>query len=226
MKPFRILLLAMLLSGVASAKNPKGLSQINMLVHYGQSLSVGGLVFPSDGDFKNTLSFVGGGNEWASNVDINDPKSVEDFYGDGFIPFSECKNGIGAPVGACLKSWIDLLQREDGVDLSKTDCRFVTSTPGLSGAPIESFEKGTPVYERMLFSVRKAKEFSDKMGKTFCVPCMFWVQGEGNTGKPNYDDYKAKLLQLSKDANEDIKAITGQESDVVFFTYQMAPSIR
>ena len=58
-------------------------------------------------------------------------------------------------------------------------------------------------------------------GKTFGVPCVFFVQGEGNVSETE-EEYYPKLKQLFDDLNADIKAITGQKNDVVFITYQMS----
>lgn len=48
----------------------------NMLICYGQSLSVGGGATNELSNFRNIVSFKGGCNEWASEVNVNDPVSV------------------------------------------------------------------------------------------------------------------------------------------------------
>ena len=197
---------------------------INMLINYGQSLSVGGGASDTNTNFRRTLSFPGGNNEWASNVDINDPTSVAAFYGDDFVLLPSVSNTYFAPVNTNAIAWMSCLEKENNVDLSTFDYQFILSTPGYSGAPIESFAKGTIYYNRLLFSVQKAFNHSAKLGKTFGVPALFWVQGEANVNDTQAV-YYGKLSQLFSDLNTDIKAVTGQTEDVAFITYQMAPVI-
>nr|DAW48997.1 MAG TPA: acetylxylan esterase related enzyme [Crassvirales sp.] len=208
-------------------------SDINMLINYGQSLSVGGLIDKYAGNFYKTLVFKGGGNEWSSNVNINSEESVNDFYGTDLYVLEDTNKRVGTPVGCNALSWMKLLTDENDIDLNNFEYQFILSTPGLSGAPIEYFIKNTNTYNRLLLSVRKGKELSNKLNKTFSVPVLFWVQGEGNTPgnvdeslhKTKEQDYYNKLKQMFVDLNSDIKSITGQTNDVVFITYQMAPVI-
>ena len=51
---------------------------VNMIINYGQSLSVGGGAALPVNDFRNALSFPGGISEWAAGLDIDDPKQVTD----------------------------------------------------------------------------------------------------------------------------------------------------
>ena len=216
-------------AGVKDAYDADYNTDVNMLINYGQSLSVGGSLSSSDADFHKMLTFKGGGNEWRENVDIDDPTSVENYYGTDLLIFEETSVTVGAPAGCNALAWMERLINENNVDLDTFEYQFLLSTPGLSGAPIESFIKGTDCYKRLLFSVTKGKQLSNKMGKTFCVPVLFWVQGEGNTrvNPDNPDeleqDYYNKLKQMFIDLNADIKAITGQENDVAFITYQQSP---
>lgn len=208
-------------------------SDVNMLINYGQSLSVGGLIDRYAGNFYKTLVFKGGGNEWSSNVDINNEDSVNAFYGTDLYVLEDTNKTVGTPVGCNALSWMKLLTDENNIDLNNFEYQFILSTPGLSGAPIEYFIKNTSTYNRLLFSVRKGKELSNKLNKTFSVPVLFWVQGEANTTgnideslhKTKEQDYYNKLRQLFIDLNNDIKSITGQTNDVVFITYQMSPVI-
>ena len=198
---------------------------INMLICYGQSLSVGGGATNADSNFRNIISFKGGCNEWGSKVDINDPKSVADFYGDDFV-FLDSLTGKGwPPVAAIAVSWMNLLEQENNVDISQFDSQFLLSTPGYSGISIEKLSKDTEYYQRLLLGVKKGYEFSKKANKTFGVPCLFWVQGEANVKTDTEAQYYKKLKKIFIDLNNDIKSITKQKKDVVFITYQTAPVI-
>jgi len=197
---------------------------INMLPIFGQSLSVGSSGTNASSNLRNILSFVGGCNESASNVNINDSASVSSFYGKELILLSSVTNKNWSPVAASTIAWMSLLEKENGIDFANFDYQFVLSTPGQGGAAIYYFRKGTDTYNRLLFSVKKALKMALNKGKTFGVPVLFWVQGESNANDSELSYYN-QLNQLFIDLNSDIKAITGQSKDVQFITYQGAPVI-
>ncbi|WP_347840059.1 hypothetical protein [uncultured Draconibacterium sp.] len=171
---------------------------------------------------RNTLSFVGGCSEYAAKLDSKNAASIEQFYGNNFISINSLANKNHPPVATIALAWMELLEQEDQLNLCDYDNRFVLSTPGYRGIAIEGLGKETEYYSRLLLSVKKARDFSNKQGKSFGVPCLFWVQGEANI-KNTTDEYFQKLKQLFQDLNKDIKAITHQKKDVVFISYQTAP---
>ncbi len=197
---------------------------INMLPFYGQSLSVASNATNGSSNFRNILSFKGGCNESLSNVNINDITSVNSFYGEDLLLLSSLSNKDWSPVAASAIAWMSLLEKENCVDLSNFDYQFILSTPGRSGAGINSFVKGSDLYSRLLFSVNKAFKMAVDKGKTFGVPVLFWAQGESNANDKESDYYNT-LDQLFVDLNADIKTITGQTKDVQFITYQGAPVV-
>ena len=192
------------------------------IVCYGQSLSVGGGATDGNSNFRNMLSFIGGCNEWASNVDINNASSVSSFYGTGLVLLNTVAEKSHPPVAAAQIAWLSLLEKENQLALDMFNYQFLMSTPGESGATIEAFEKGTATYNRLVFSVQKGKELAEKQGKTFGVPVIYWVQGESDRDT-DFDTYYNKLKQLFIDLDTDIKAITGQTKDIQFIPYQMSP---
>lgn len=198
---------------------------INMLICYGQSLSVGGGATNAQSNFRNIISFKGGCNEWGSKVDINDPKDVADFYGEDFVLLDSIAGKSWPPVATIAVSWMNLLEQENNLDLASFDNQFLLSTPGYSGVSIEKLSKDTELYQRLLLGVKKGYEFSKKSNKTFGVPSLFWVQGESNVKTDTEEAYYVKLTKLFIDLNNDIKSITKQKKDVVFITYQTAPVI-
>lgn len=207
---------------------------INMLINYGQSLSVGGGAANINDDFRNVVSFPGGINEWSSELDIDDPNQVEQFYGNNLVELKSLKCNNYPPVASCALAWMSLLEKENHIDLDDFDYQFLLSTPGYSGIEIEGLSKTgrfpdykSPekeqgyYYRRLLLGVRKGMENAHRQGKTFGVPCLFYVQGEANCVEKT-EVYYPKLKQLFDDLNTDIKAITGQTKDVQFITYQMS----
>jgi hypothetical protein len=196
-----------------------------MLICYGQSLSVGGGATNAQSNFRNIVSFNGGCNEWQSKVDISDPESVNNFYGNDFVLLDSLAGKGWPPVATIAVTWMNLLEQENKINLSDFDNQFLLSTPGYSGISIEKLSEDTEYYQRLLLGVRKGYEFAKKRNKSFGVPCLFWVQGEANVVSDTEEVYYEKLDKIFTDLNRDIKAITKQEKDVVFITYQTAPVI-
>ena len=198
--------------------------EVNMLICYGQSLSVGGGATNGKSNFRNILSFQGGCNEWGAKLDLSDAKAVQSFYGNRLVYLDSLKGKGWPPVAAAAVSWMNLLEEENGIDMAKTSNHFLLSTPGYHGTKIEKLSQGTNFYERLLYSVTKGAELADKESKSFGVPVVFWVQGESNI-EDTEEEYLQKLEKLFADLNKDIKAITKQKKDVVFISYQTAPVI-
>lgn len=207
---------------------------VNMIINYGQSLSVGGGAANISDNFRNALSFPGGIDEWSYNLDINNSTQVKAFYGNTLVDVLKASEKTFPPIASTAIAWMSLLEKENHINLDDFEYQFLLSTPGYSGLPIEGLAKenrfpsyNSPMgnqgyfYKRLMLSVKKGKENANAMGKTFGVPCVFYVQGESN-GHETEDVFYPKLKQLFADLNTDIKAITGQSNDVIFITYQMS----
>ena len=206
-------------------------SDVVMIINYGQSLSVGGSMTKNYTDFHNMLTFNGGSNEWASEVDITNEDIVGQYYGSQLYEIEKHNLvSLNAPVSANAIAWMKKLE-DDGIDVDKNKYQLLGSAPGYSGASITTFVKdasktspytGFNCYERLLFSVQKGKELANKDGKTFSVGAIFWVQGEADSYKKDQEWYYNTIKQLIADLNSDIKSITGQKNDIAFIIYQMS----
>jgi hypothetical protein len=191
---------------------------INMIIMYGQSLSVRpNASNPSVDSFEGILSFPGGPCE---TIYTEYYGTLDEFYGTGFVPLGSISIDTFTPITASALAWVDLINSENGIDMSVYPKKFVLSSPGWPGAPIADLEKGTTRYSTLISSVQKAKEFAANDGKSFGVPVVFWVQGESDQGSPTYYD---SLSTLYSDLNSDIKTITGQSKEVAMITYQTSP---
>jgi hypothetical protein len=205
---------------IQNKANPICSTDVQMIIGYGQSLSVFGSGSDSSTNFREMLSFSGGINENTNNVDITNPTSVSSFYGTGLVKLSSyVANNYPPSVGTAV-TWMRLLELEDEIDLSSFAYQFIASAPGFGGQSIEQLSKGTVYYNRLLFSVQKGMLLSLESGKSFSVPVVTWVQGESNK-QDTTEVYYAKMVQLFSDLNTDIKAITKQLKDVQIITYQM-----
>jgi hypothetical protein len=197
---------------------------VNMLIMYGQSLSIGGGASDDHTDKRSTLSFIGGNNEGLIDLNIGDREMVENFYGQDLVLLNTLSDIHYGPGVSASIAWMQLLEQENKIDLSNLNYQFLLSHPGLSGSSILGLNKGTASYNRLLFSVQKGYDYTIKKGETFAVPILFWVQGESDI-KKSKEDYYSLLKQLFIDLNNDIKAITGQTENIKFITYQTSPLV-
>lgn len=197
---------------------------INMLICYGQSNSSGPEATNNDADFRNTLAFQGGCNESMSYVDINNPTSLLNFYGNQFVDLNSLEREDWPPVSSAALTWMNLLEQENNIFISDTENQFLLSTPGSRGSDIDALSKNTEYYKRLIYSVEKARDFSQKENKSFGVPCVFWVQGESDMIYSE-DRYYEKLKVLLNNLNADILNITKQKRDVIFIISQTSTVI-
>ena len=105
------------------------------------------------------------------------------------------------------------------------DVDYVGCTPGLGGANISNFMKGTETYDKLMANVIQLKRIADSEGKTVNCPAIVWVHGENDTGDYNLNYYNDVLTLLS-DLNSDIKATLNQTNDVYMLLDQMATHAR
>ena len=196
---------------------------IEMIGTYGQSLAVGGDASNSLTDFQNTVTFIGGSSLYNRNFTTQEDKNA--FFGENFI-FLENNNANEQypPATASVTSILNLIKTENNITIEALNYSLMPLTGGVSGASITSMNKGTTAYQNYLECILKAKEFSNKEGKTFAVRAINWVQGESDKNKTKTLYYKL-LSELFIDFNKDIKAITNQEEDVKFITYQTSPRL-
>ena len=93
--------------------------------------------------------------------------------------------------------------------------------PGGQGAtPIQYLSKGMEPYQKFMDDISNANEIAKSYGCKFEVPAICWMQGESDIENYPGTDYRALLQQISRDFNQDIKQITGQNKDVQIICYQ------
>ena len=194
---------------------------IEMIGTYGQSLAVGGESSDSSTDFKNSPTFAGGSSIFSRDFDSESEKNI--FFGSDFILLEENDaNEQYPPATATLTTVLSLIKSEDDLNIEDYDYQLMPFTGGASGSSILSLNKGTTPYSNYLECIAKAKEFANKEGKTFGVRVINWIQGETDRFMTKAK-YKSHLKKLFIDFNSDIKAITKQQEDVKFITYQVSP---
>lgn len=100
----------------------------------------------------------------------------------------------------------------------ETRAKFLCSGAGVGGFNIQSLVKGSWPYLNLLYQVTQAKAICDAQGLTYKVPMILWIQGESNQPTATYGTL---LATLADNLNTDIKEITGQAEDTIFFVEQV-----
>ena len=105
---------------------------------------------------------------------------------------------------------------------------FVASSSGVAGRSIEQLSKGASpeLYQRLLQAAQGVKAIADAESATYCIPAIFWMQGEWNYATAygwdnTKDGYKAKLKAQGEIWKTDIAyGVAGQSSPPAIITYQ------
>ena len=109
---------------------------------------------------------------------------------------------------------------------------FVASNCGVSGRTIEALSKGAnpELYLRPVQAAQGVKNIATAQAATYCVPAIFFAQGEWNYvttygGDVTKAGYKAALKKYRNDLVTDICVeIAGQSAPPAFITYQTGGS--
>lgn len=206
----------------AGATVPAGVfdADIVQIALYGQSLSVGG-TNTSPTDFYDSKVFAGG---LLTNYNPDDTAARDAYYGSGLIAMPT--NGVDAGKAAA-KIIKELVRDENQIPMDSQSYTLLVNSSGDGGLSLALLSATSGVYYRRLMeSVRKGKDFALAQGKGFAVGALVYLQGE-NTGDrtSSQTDWYNKLNTLFTNLNTAIKAITGQPTDVQFFTYQIASNM-
>ncbi len=226
------------------------LTDINHIVHMGQSLGAGEqslpLVTTEDTGFGN-LKFAIGTHTWSNNY-FPDTPALREWNHFAFVPLTaQQRGGEGETIanGMC-----DHLSHALGQVHDKAS--FLFSYAGQGGRYLRELNKRHDdakdpragnrqskggYYKTSIDDVRRAKRMADSLGMSYSVFAATWMQGEanGNLKMNRWDEplsrieaiatYKSDLIDLKSDYQADIREITGQENAVPFFTYQTAGNV-
>lgn len=221
-------------------------SKYNHFITYGQSLSTGVEGWPAlskipkydnlmYGDSPRPNSLSAPGFTALGSSTLKGLKAVtQNGPGNGLMSDAEVAalppasgNGGESPDVGALNYARKMFLQSMGLasDLSR---QFVSSNCGVSGKTVEELSKGAmpELYLRAIQAAQSVKAIADAQGVTYCVPAVFFLQGEWNYtpehgGATDKAGYKAKLKQLRNDMVTDIcTGIAGQTSPPAFITYQ------
>ncbi len=91
---------------------------------------------------------------------------------------------------------------------------------GRGATAISNLMKGSEPYETFLDNIRSSCQAARKKGMEFIIPAICWMQGESDMFDYTKVEYKRLLKQFAQDIDKDVKAITGQQRQVMIVCYQ------
>ncbi|AUG85465.1 hypothetical protein SHab15497_00021 [Acinetobacter phage SH-Ab 15497] len=208
-------------------------AQKNHVLSYGQSLSVGAQGIPvittSQPYSNETFGFVMNGITYSSpRMDVA-ATLVRPLFEVQYSPSSDGYNNNSRGETHC-SGMANYSSYHMAVNYGRDPSSHVifASTAGHGGYRIDQLKKGSAWYSVLMNHVTKGKELN--VGFTYAVQAIPWQQGENNAFSSGvqtpYAEYKPELIQLQSDAENDIKAITGQTGIIPFITYQMSYAAR
>ncbi|WP_334653288.1 sialate O-acetylesterase, partial [Klebsiella michiganensis] len=192
-------------------------AKLNYFLTYGQSLSVGDKGTPVISAVQpfNNVTFAGGVR--GGNSGTYDYSALVPLIEAGSVP----NPSFGETPCSGAANYATLLAAEEN-GVAPNEHVILSSAPGRAGARINQISKGTPWYTGHLIEhFNRAKALEPDLN----VQAVMWLQGEsdsGASGQPllNKEQYLAAFMALVSDINTDARAITGQDTPVIFLSYQ------
>ena len=217
-------------------ENPGALdkySDINHIITYGQSLSVGlnEAVITSSAMYPNLICFDGvvrtspydlslTGDVYPTNRRISFKPLVERLN-DGTAP------GIlrETPTSGSVEMLATEINKFAYTKFPDLQMKILGSAPGQGTTTVAQLSKGSTYYTQLLNDVQQGMNLSIASGNLYKVLAVTWTQGESDyTAGTSITSYKNSMIQLKNDINNDVKNITNQIEDVIIVMYQTATS--
>ena len=196
---------------------PGFIYELNHLISYGQSLSIGIQAFPlvTTVQKHNSVRFQGGVRAW----DAGAPGTYASLV--ALVEQSGQNSTCGETPCSGICEYVQDANAVAGKPHASSNWQLLASAPGANGRTIAQLSKGTSFYNRLLADVQAGRDRAAALGKTFGVWCIAWLQGESDSGAgADGEVYKTALRKLRTDLQADIRAITGQTQPLKFITHQ------
>ena len=199
-------------------------ADIRMIVVYGQSNSQNGNYPLPAYDFKDALIFASKTLSIRGLETLETDQEINEYLGNGFAPLQQYSGSLFTCGGISVK-WMQMLAAYSHTDYEKLQQQLL---PVIAGKVTNIQTLTNPngaEYSQILKGVTAAKRYANALNKSFDMPSLAWIQGEGNidTAPKTFYDY---LWVFLSNINHDIKAITGQNNDIIMTVYQTCQSNR
>lgn len=210
----------------AALSAPPAIAQVSHVMQIGQSLAIGSNGTPiihATPLPANMLTFAGGPKAIpvAAGGSAPDTASFKAMVEDTVSPDGGGSRGETGLWNAAY-ALAEALAEERASTAALGD--FVFTAPGIGGQSISYFAKSASGsswwQQRFRAHILAAQAIATAAGKTFCVPVIFWAQGEANAGVTSTEaSYATALRTLFTDMADEVLAITGQTQRPHFVTY-------
>ncbi|EPL6865799.1 hypothetical protein R3A00_000308 [Klebsiella oxytoca] len=158
-----------------------------------------------------------------NNSDTTDTDTMVPLVEKDYTPVEGTYPGGETPCTAMTDKLTELLMQESGLDFGEMGSFFFSSAPGKGGQPIENLMKGTVPYQRMLDHVSNTVRLCSAQGLTHAELAAVFMQGESDySASTTRAVYLERLLQYRDDSAADKMAITGQQFEPLFLSYQLS----
>lgn len=207
-------------TGVLKWNGLNKLRRINMILLFGQSLSIGAAALPvitTSQKYKVGLMFNGG---------VRASQKTASFFTSFQSLFENATSVNGeTPASGIAEGLVEEIQRLTGLGVNSDfwdTHQFLFVSCGEGSKKISDLT--TDYYAGFLAAVQGAKNICNTLGYTLYVPAWVWIQGETDQKdeNTNYTTYKTQLTNLATQIDTDVKAITGQSEQIKCVCYQTA----
>lgn len=137
------------------------------------------------------------------------------------IPLIETQDGVASETSC--SSWVNHTIR-DVEALTGQRPTILAINASMGGQQYYQLTRGQQTYRQFQQALQSAVDMITARGRRPVVAAVRWMQGENEVAIParTRDEYEAQLRQLQRYKTDDIKAITGQTEDPVFFINQIS----
>jgi hypothetical protein len=198
-------------------------TEINHMLSYGESLSVGATaqnILSTSQPYLNTTFSKGprldplGSGETLGIIPLVEQYNSPASDGGGNRGETHCS-------GAANYASLELIRK----GISPNEHIIFASTAGYGGAKISDLAKGGAIYPRVLNHINKARELNaGKSHKAVFTP--FIIGTNDAFYATSYVNFKNTFQQVHLDFNADVKALTGQDEDVLFAIVQISYGVK
>ena len=190
----------------------------------GQSLSLGlAAILTNNHALSIIQRYANKGFSKNNNSDTSSTDAMVPLVEKDYTPVEGTYPGGETPCTAMTDKLTELLMQESGLDYTQLGSFFFSSAPGKGGQPIENLMKGTVPYQRMLDHVSNTVRLCAAQGLTHAELATAFKQGESNySASTTRSAYLDNLIRYRDDSTADKMAITGQQFEPLFFTYQLS----
>lgn len=202
-------------------------AQINHVITYGQSLSIGQATpVQSSTAAYDSLMFTRG---MRPQYDYQGETAAQ-WYA-ALVPAVEIASPnptysatlAETPTRGTLDSIKERISAEDGLNYTDHRYQLLGSNPGFGASTIAQISQGTTHYNRMVEQVTYGKALASAAGDTYAVQAVHYVQGTSDYLSGTTEAaYLASLNTLVADIQTDLKAESGQSKRIPVIVAQTA----